>query len=199
MSDNTATQKKDPARLTIGTPEFPVRFSYLYPFEAQESEDDDGNKVFKYSTQIIIDKRDTATKKAIDAAIKAVIDADCNGKMPPNFKLPLRDGDEEWEEKGEAVKGCWFFNCSSKKAPQVVGTERDIEHKLIRIGEDDIKSGDYGRISINLFTFGVKKKAKSKGIGIGMGNIQKLKDGEPLGNTRSADDDFGDLEEGFQD
>ena len=74
-----------------------------------------------------------------------------------------------------------------------------MEGHLGRIGEDDIKSGDYGRISINLFTFGVKKKAKSKGIGIGMGNIQKLKDGEPLGNTRSADDDFGDLEEGFQD
>ena len=194
-----AETKNNPTRITLGSPEFPVRFSYLHAHTAQESEDDDGNKQLKYSTQVLIDKRDTKSKAAIDAAIKAVLAEDAGGKMPANCKLPLRDGDEEWEEKGEVVKGHWFFNCSSKKKPDVVGTERDIDGKLVRLSEDEIKSGDYGRITVNAFSFGIKAKAKSKGIGLGMGNIQKLKDGEALGSSRSAEDDFGDLEDGFAD
>lgn len=186
---------KKNTRLTVGNPDFPVRLSYLKAFEPEEVENDDGVKSLKYSTQVIIDKKDVATVAAINSVVKDVIDEHFKGKTAM-LKTPLRDGDEEWEEKGEAVKGCWFLNCSSKQKPSVVGTEKnDLTGKLEPLGPDEIKSGDYGRVSLNFFHF----VGKSKGVGVGLGNIQKLKDGDPLGNQRSADDDFGDISGGFAD
>lgn len=187
-------------RITIGSNEFPVRFSYLNAHEAKEveREDDDGKKTIEklFSTQVIIDKKDTATKAAIDKLVDAVAKDYFGGKVPALLKLPLRDGDLEADEKGDAVKGAWFFNCSSKHKPSVVGTAKDeFTGKLAALDASEIKSGDYGRISLNFFGF----KGKQKGVAVGLGNIQKLKDGEALGSQRSADDDFGDLEDGFND
>lgn len=190
------------SRITLGKAgRPPVRYSYLHAFVPKEVERDgeDGKPGVTekmYSCQVLIDKKDTATRAELDAMIEAVGKEYFNGKIPSTAKLPLRDGDEEWEEKGEAVKGHWFFNCSSKHKPQVVGTEKnELTGKLEPLTEDQIKSGDYGRISVNFYGF----KGKQKGIAVGLGNIQKLSDGEPLGNQRSADDDFGDMDDGFKD
>lgn len=200
-----ADTKKSETRVILGKGQFPVRFSFLHAHVPQPKTDDNGNKVIDedtgevvkmYSTQVLIDKRDTEGKAACDAAIAAVIAEYFKGKKPANLKLPLRDGDEEWEEKGEAVKGHWFFNCSSRNKPNVVGTKKDeLTGKLIPLGPDEIKSGDYGRITVNFYGFDVK----NKGVAAGLGNIQKTKDGEALGSTRSADDDFGDISDGFED
>lgn len=193
--------EKIDSRIRLGSEEFPVRFSYLTAFEPKEVErtDEETGKVTTekmYSVQIIIDKKDTATKARFDELVQKVGTAYFNGKIPALAKLPLRDGDEEADEKGDSVKGCWFFNCSSKQKPNVVGTAKnDLTGKLEPLGPDEIKSGDYGRVTVNLYGF----KGKQKGVAVGLGNIQKLKDGEPLGNARSADDDFGDLDEGFAD
>lgn len=190
--------KKSPTRLTIGSPEFPVRFSYLFAFEPKKGEDDDGKETAKYQSQIRIPKADKATKERIDAAVAIARKEKFGDKKITNFGHPLRDGDEEWEEKeDETLKGHWFFNASSKQKPDVVGTEKEeFDGKLKKLGQSEIKSGDYGRVSINLFGYEAKG---NKGVGAGLGNIQKLKDGEPLGSQRSADDDFDDLEDGFND
>ena len=181
-------------RMTLGTPTNPVRFSYLKSHVPEEVTNDDGVTSLKYGTMVIIDKKDVATVAAFNSMVKDAVDEHFKGKTAM-LKLPLRDGDEE-EDKGDAVKGCWFFNCSSKQKPAVVGTEvNDLTGKLEPLGPDEIKSGDYGRVSINFFHF----IGKSKGVGVGLGNIQKLKDGEPLGSQRSADDDFADIAGGFAD
>ena len=180
-------------RLTVGNPTNTVRFSFLRAHVPEEVTNDDGVVSLKYSTMVIIPKKDVATIAAINTIVKGLVDEHFKGKTAM-LKLPLRDGDEE--DKGDAVKGCWFFNCSSKMKPQVVGTEKnDLTGKLEPLGPDEIKSGDYGRISVNFFHF----IGKSKGIGVGLGNIQKLKDGESLGNQHSADDDFADIAGGFAD
>ena len=189
-------------RITLGSLKYPVRFSYAYVFEARESddEDDEGNKKMFFSTMVLIDKRDTDTVSKFKSLVNEVVKADFQGKSA-NLKLPLRDGDEEADEKGDYVKGYYFFNCKSKKKPQVVGTEKnDLTGKLEPLGPGDepheFKSGDWGRVSVNLYSY-VGKKAK--GVAVGLGNVQKLKDGEPLSASRSADADFGDLDEGFED
>ena len=41
------------------------------------------------------------------------------GKIPPNLKLPLRDGDIDRPED-EAYAGCYFLNANSREKPQVV-------------------------------------------------------------------------------
>lgn len=48
-------------------------------------------------------------------------------------------------------------------------------------------SGCYARVSLNFYAF---NSNGSKGIACGLGNIQKIKDGEPLGGRCSATDDF---------
>lgn len=186
-------------RITIGSPKFPVRFSYAYVFEARESDDEveAGQEKKKFfSTMVLIDKKDTATITAIKSLIGEVVKEKFNGKAA-TLKLPLRDGDEEWEEKGDYVKGHYFFNCKSKNRPSVVGTEKDeFTDRLSPLSENEFKSGDYGRVSVNFYDY-IGKKAK--GVAAGLGNIQKLKDGEPLGSARSADDDFGDVGDSFTD
>lgn len=221
----TETKKTDPSRVTLGSAQFPVRFSYAWIFEPKIDEEKIDKKTGKpkelYSMQILIPKADASAKAAIDKAIRAAADAKIPGKAIPSvWKLPLRDGDEEWEEKGEVVKGHWFINCSSARKPQVVGTakhtdetvaqwELDHEHEtdafkranrpkvgqLIRLEKEEFKSGDYGRVTVNFYYFEVD----SKGVAVGLNNVQKLADGEPLGNSSNADDDFGDLEDGFND
>ena len=48
-------------------------------------------------------------------------------------------------------------------------------------------SGCYGRVSLNFYAF---NSNGNKGIACGLGNVQKLRDGEPLGGRSSAKDDF---------
>ena len=45
----------------------------------------------------------------------------------------------------------------------------------------------YGRASINLYAFNTNG---NKGIACGLNNLQKIRDGEPLGGKSRAEDDF---------
>ena len=51
----------------------------------------------------------------------------------------------------------------------------------------EVYSGVYARVSINFYAF---NSNGNKGIACGLGNIQKVKDGEPLGGRTNAADDF---------
>lgn len=144
----------------------------------------------KYSLSVIIPKSDTTTvarvKAAIDSAIQAGTEKlSSKGKLPPlaSIKTPLRDGDEERPDD-EAYANSWFINVNSKTKPQVVDADLN---PIIDVME--VKSGDYGRVSINFYAFNTNG---NKGIAAGLGNVQKLEDGEPLGSSSNANSDFGD-------
>ena len=51
----------------------------------------------------------------------------------------------------------------------------------------EVYSGVYGRASINLYAF---NSTGNKGIACGLNNLQKIRDGEPLGGKSRAEDDF---------
>lgn len=142
----------------------------------------------KYSVSVLIPKSDVETVKAINAAIDAAIEegiAKFGGKKPNRnaIKLPLRDGDIERED--EAYKGHYFINANSTTAPQIV--DRAVRPILDR---SEVYSGCYGRVSLSFYAF---NRNGNKGIACGLGNIQKIRDGEPLGGRGSADDDFSTL------
>ena len=109
----------------------------------------------------------------MDAAIKDGA-AKFGGKIPNKaaLKLPLRDGDLERDD--EAYKGAYFVNANSTTAPQIVDRA-------------EVYSGCYARVSINFYAF---NSNGNRGIACGLGNIQKVRDGEPLGGRSSAADDF---------
>lgn len=147
----------------------------------------------KYSVSLIIPKSDTKTIAAINQAIdNAIRDgaAKFGGKIPPKgaLKLPLRDGDTE--RKDEAYRDAYFINANSTTAPQIV--DRSVQPILDR---SEVYSGCYARVSINFYAF---NSNGNRGIACGLGNIQKVRDGEPLGGKTSAADDFAtDLDDDF--
>lgn len=163
----------------------PCRFSYLHCWEANAV---DGGEP-KYSVSAIIPKSDTETIEKIKAAIEQAKKDSLSkwgGKIPANLKLPLRDGDIDRPED-EAYSDSYFFNANSRQAPQVV--DKNVQSIL---DQSEVYSGCYGRISVNFYGF---NNNGNRGIAAGLGNIQKLKDGEPLGGRTNAEDDFEAAEE----
>ena len=147
----------------------------------------------KYSVSLIIPKSDKKTIDAINAAVDAAIKDGASkfgGKIPNKaaLKLPLRDGDTERED--EAYKDSYFVNANSTTAPQIV--DRSVQPILDRA---EVYSGCYARVSINFYAF---NSNGNRGIACGLGNIQKVRDGEPLGGRSSAAEDFAtDLDDDF--
>ena len=147
----------------------------------------------KYSVSLIITKSDTKTIADINAAVDAAIKdgaAKFGGKIPNKaaLKLPLRDGDTERDD--EAYKDSYFVNANSTTAPQIV--DRSVNPILDRA---EVYSGCYARVSINFYAF---NSNGNKGIACGLNNLQKIKDGEPLGGKSRAEDDFAtDADEDF--
>lgn len=163
-----------------------VRWSYVNVWEPKSP---DGVSAPKYSVQLIISKDDKVTLTAIGKAINAAYEegksllSDKNGRLPAlkSLKQPMRDGDEEYPDK-EEYKNAYFLNCSSVNKPDVV----DINIQPI-LDRSEVYSGVYGRVSINFYAF---NKDGNKGIAVGLNNMQKIKDGEPLGSRATAQEDF---------
>lgn len=160
-----------------------VRFSYVHVFKPvaiTEGADP------KYSVCLIIPKKDKVTLGKIKAAIEAAKQQGMpqwGGKVPPNLKLPLRDGDEERFDQ-EEFKGAYFINANSIQKPGLV--DADLNPIM---DQTEFYSGCYGRASINFFPFNT---AGNRGIACGLNNLQKLDDGEALSGRSRAEDDFGD-------
>ena len=162
-----------------------VRFSYVNVFEAKSI----NGSTPKYSVSLIIPKDDAATLKKINAAIEAAYKLGeaklkGTGRTVPALsviKTPLRDGDLERPDD-EAYANSYFVNTTASKKPGVVDTSLNYI-----LNPDEVYSGCYGRASINFYAF---NQNGNKGIACGLNNLQKLQDGEPLGNRSSAQSDF---------
>lgn len=163
-----------------------VRLSYVNIFKSRAFRQDQDAK---FSLCVLIDKDDKTTLKKINAAIQEAIregiSSKWNGKKPANLKLPLRDGDDERAEEAEEYEGMMFLNANSTQKPGIV--DKDLNEIL---DPDEVYSGCYGRVSINFYPFNVNG---NRGVGVGLNNVQKLSEGERLGDARaSAEDDFND-------
>ena len=143
----------------------------------------------KYSVSLIIPKSDVRTVEKIKAAIQAAYEEGesklkGSGKTVPALsaiKSPLRDGDLE-RPGDDAYKNAYFINANSSTAPGVVDADRQ---PILETSE--VYSGVYGRASINFYAF---NSNGNKGIACGLNNLQKIRDGEPLGGRARAEDDF---------
>lgn len=167
-----------------------VRFSYVHVYEPKAI--DPANEP-KYSVSILIDKADKVTLgkyKTIVDALKAEAMAANGGRLPANYKTPLRDGDAERPDD-EAYEGKYFLSASSKSKPQIVKPGKTKGTFIEVTDPDDFYSGCYGIADINFFAF---KKAGNQGIACGLNNILKLEDGDSLAGRRSASAAFAEVE-----
>lgn len=176
MANNSKT------KVVTGT----VRLSYANVWEPKSI----NGGAEKYSVSLIIPKSDKKTIAAINAAVDAAIDeglAKFGGKKPNKaaIKLPLRDGDTERDD--EAYADSYFVNANSQTPPQIV--DQNVNPIIDR---SEIYSGVYARVSISFYAF---NSNGNKGVACGLGNIQKVRDGQPLGNRSSAEDDFTAIED----
>lgn len=162
-----------------------TRWSYVNVWEAKSI----NGGTPKFSVSLIIPKSDTATIKKIQAAIEAAYKEGeaklkGNGRSVPALsvlKTPLRDGDTERPDD-EAYADAYFVNANSATAPGIVDADRQPI-----LDRSEVYSGVYGRASINFYAF---NSNGNKGIACGLNNLQKIRDGEPLGGKSRAEDDF---------
>lgn len=162
-----------------------TRWSYANVWEAKSI----NGGTPKFSVSLIIPKSDTATVKKIKAAIQAAYEEGQaklkgNGRSVPPLtaiKTPLRDGDTERPDD-PAYANSYFINANSATAPGIV----DIDCNPI-LSRNEVYSGVYGRASISFYAF---NSNGNKGIACGLNNLQKIRDGEPLGGKASAESDF---------
>ena len=75
-----------------------------------------------------------------------------------------------------------FINANSPSAPGIIDA-----NKQPILERSEVYSGVYGRASINFYAF---NSNGNRGIACGLNNLQKIKDGEPLGGKLSAEADF---------
>ena len=130
----------------------------------------------KYSVSLIIPKSDTKTIAKIEAAIQAA-----NKEGEAKLKTPLRDGDMERPDD-PAYANSYFVNANATSAPGIIDADRNPI-----LARSEIYSGVYGRASISFYAF---NSSGNKGIACGLNNLQKIRDGEPLGGKASAESDF---------
>ena len=173
-----AGNRVNPTKVVTGV----VRLSYANVWEPKSI----NGGAEKYSVSLIIPKADTKTLGAIQKAIDSAIEegrGKFGGKVPSKatLKLPLRDGDVDRPDD-EAYTNCYFVNANSSSAPEIV--DKSLNPILNR---SEVYSGVYARASINFYAF---NSNGNRGIACGLGNIQKVRDGEPLGGKTSAADDF---------
>ena len=178
---NTNQKNFGPTKMVI-----PCRISFANIWEPRSI---NGSEE-KYSVSCVIPKSDTATIARIEKAVEAA-KADgktrrWGGKIPPNLKLPLRDGDLERPDD-ENYRDCMFVNASSKEAPQIVDRRKQpITDPMM------VYSGCYCNISVNFYAFNTNG---NRGVACSLGNIQFVKDGDRLGGKASADADFDELDD----
>ena len=143
----------------------------------------------KYSVSLIVPKADIKTVTKLKAAIEAAYregeaKLKGNGKTVPPLaaiKNPLRDGDIERPDD-PAYANAYFINANATAAPGIV----DVDRNPI-LTRSEVYSGVYGRASISFYAF---NSNGNKGIACGLNNLQKVRDGEPLGGKTNAESDF---------
>lgn len=184
----TNTQKHtNPLKVITGKD---TRWSYCNVWEAKAI----NGGTPKFSVSLLIPKSDTVTVNKIKAAIEAAYregeaKLKGNGKSVPALsviKTPLRDGDAERPDD-PAYAGHYFLNANSGTAPGIV--DADCQPILTR---SEVYSGVYGRASISFYAF---NSSGNRGIACGLNNLQKIRDGEPLGGRASAESDFSDFDD----
>ena len=179
---SNSTKLANPMKVITGKD---TRWSYANVWEAKSI----NGGTPKFSVSLIIPKTDTVTVQKIKAAIQAAYEEGQaklkgNGRTVPPLtaiKTPLRDGDTERPDD-PAYAGSYFINANSATAPGIVDADRNPI-----MDRSEVYSGVYGRSSINLYAF---NSNGNRGIACGLNNLQKIRDGEPLGGKPRAEDDF---------
>lgn len=110
-------------------------------------------------------------------------------KYPTNLRSPFRDQKELMKDgkmRPGTEDGAIFINLKAKQKPQVV--DQNVQPIL---DQAEFYPGVFAKASVTAYAYDNKG---NRGVAFGLGNIQKVKDGEPLSGRSRAQDDFAPIE-----
>lgn len=165
----------------VMTPEFRVSFPNVFRPQAPLQE----GGTPKYGLTMLFKKGEDLSK--LKAAAKAAAEekwgAD-QAKWPKNLRQPFRDqGEKDFEGYED---GAVFVSATSKQKPGLV----DAQVQPI-LDEAEFYPGCYARATVRAFAYDA---AGNRGVAFGLQNIQKLRDGDPLGGRTKPENDFAPVE-----
>lgn len=168
-----------------------VRLSYVNLFQPKPPFNNPQGDP-KFSVTILVPKTNQAAKALIDQAIAQAIEdgvaSRWNGVRPPQPAICVHDGDGPRPSDGSAFgaecRGCWVFtaSCKADRPPFVVD-----EYVQPILDPTKMYSGVWANVSVTFFAY---NSAGKKGIGCGLNGVQRLRDGDPLGSSVTAQDAF---------
>ena len=162
--------------------------SYPQVFKAVLNEISDPPR-YEFTCDLLFDKKDPEVKELKDAIEKKVKDK-FGGKLPNNWKNPLKDGDARYEsnpKRNEVYKGKIFcvIKSSEDQPPRVMDTRRKVLDS-----RDEFYAGCFARANVNLSVFDHKV---NKGCTLYFDLILKTRDGERLDTFSSGEDELSDF------
>lgn len=174
-------------QLTVKTP-FRGSFVSLVKPSLPPGETDESKA--RYQITIVLPKKDPFWKLAAEAIKRAATEK--WGKIPAKFVNPIKDGDENVDDDGDLrypeFAGCYTLQVSTKRRPGIV------DARLQPITDpDELYSGAYYRATVGTYVW--EHPTGGKGVSFNLNNVQKVKDGEPLDGSTTADKDFADFAE----
>jgi hypothetical protein len=161
-----------PKRVT--TPIFRVSFPNVFQPKLNEL-----SGKTEYSMVMLFDKK--ADLKPLKELAAATVREKWGDKVPSGLRNPFRDGDVEKAGR-EGYVNVIFINAKSNQKPGVV----DGDCQPI-INTEDFYPGCYARATLTAYAYDNKG---NRGVAFGLGNVQKVKDGEPFSGRSRAEDDF---------
>ena len=176
-------------QVVLGEEKSPMRISHAKIFTPEKN---DLSGKDEYSCMVLIPKSDTKAVNAVKNAIMMAIKGKFGDKKPNGLRIPLRDGDKDGDggvpsgaQAGTSPYGDHYFvNAKNTRKPGVVD-----EYNVKLIDSNKLVSGDYVIAALNAFGY----SNKSKGVAFSLNGIQKVRTGEPLGNSFDTDSVFKSL------
>lgn len=175
----------------VTTPNF--RASYPQVFKPKKN---DLNGKDEYSVVALFPKGAdlNALKAAAEAAVVEKWGKD-KSKWPQRLKSPFRDqGEKAKNVDGKMVlpagyeEGAVFLTLKSTQRPGVV--DQNVQNIL---DESQFYAGCWARATVRAYAYDQKG---NQGVAFGLQNIQKVRDGDPLGGRTRAEDDFSPVDSG---
>lgn len=170
-------QEPDPKRVI--TPIARLSYPYLFAKSAGMN-----GAEGKYQCELIFPANTDMAD--LRAAANAAAKEKWGDKPPKNLKSPFRKGDEDREDK-DGYEGAVFIGARSKDKPGVVvGPDR-----LPCADPSEVYGGCFVKASVTAFAYDTNG---NKGVSFALNNVWKIRDGEPFGSRRNAEEEFGNVE-----
>lgn len=175
------TRPQIPFKTEIVTPLF--RLSYPHIWEPRVNQ---LNKRLQFEIQMMFPKDKKADLDAMVALAKKLQIHTFGSEQ--NIKQPsFKDGDK-LIDKNPAFKGMILLNAWSKFAPVIKGP--DGKTNIDPLQKDEVYGGCWCKALLNCYAY----LQPNKGVTFGLMAIQKVRDGEKLGNRKNIDDAFAPVE-----